>query len=69
MHDTAWSSNVNPIGNLTEGDNPFGLNGIGAMLFREKTSDGPIVLFADASDVDRGAVFPGPGPFAARVPF
>jgi thiol-activated cytolysin len=40
-HDTAWSSNVNPIGNLAEGNNPFGLNGIGAMVFREKTSDGP----------------------------
>lgn len=39
--DTTWSANVLPISNLAQGDNPFGLNGIGAMLFREKTSDGP----------------------------
>jgi len=40
--DGTWSGNdPQPIANLAEGDNPFGLNGIGAMLFREKTSDGP----------------------------
>lgn len=37
--DTSWSSNVNPIGNLAQGYNPFALNGIGAMLFRQQTSD------------------------------
>jgi len=40
-HDTAWSTNVNPIGNLAEGENPFALNGIGAMVFRYKDPDGP----------------------------
>ncbi|MEZ5198221.1 MAG: thiol-activated cytolysin family protein [Bacteroidales bacterium] len=37
--DTSWSSNVNPVGNLAQGYNPFALNGIGALIFREKTSD------------------------------
>jgi len=40
-HDTAWSANVNQIGDLAEGENPFALNGIGAMIFRYKSSDGP----------------------------
>jgi thiol-activated cytolysin len=41
-HDTAWSGNdPQPISDLAEGDNPFGLNGIGALVFREKTAEGP----------------------------
>jgi thiol-activated cytolysin len=41
-HDTAWSGNdPQPISNLAEGNNPFGLNGIGAIVFREKTNEGP----------------------------
>lgn len=36
--DTSWSSNVNPIGNLAQGFNPFALNGIGALVFRQNTS-------------------------------
>jgi len=39
--DSTWSSQVQPISNLALGDNPFGLNGIGAMLFRYKDPDGP----------------------------
>ena len=37
--DGTWSSNVNPIGNLAQGYNPFAINGIGALVFRAKTSD------------------------------
>jgi len=37
--DTSWSSNVNPIGQLAQGYNPFALNGIGALVFRQQTSD------------------------------
>lgn len=36
-----WSSQVNPITNLAEGNNPFNLNGIGAMAFNYKNDDGP----------------------------
>ncbi len=39
--DTAWSTQTTPIANLATGENPFGLNGIGAMLFRTKDPDGP----------------------------
>jgi thiol-activated cytolysin len=39
--DGTWSSQVTPIGNLANGVNPFGLNGIGAMLFRYKDPSGP----------------------------
>jgi thiol-activated cytolysin len=41
-HDGSWSGNgALPISNLADGVNPFGLNGIGAMLFRYKDPDGP----------------------------
>ena len=41
-HDSLWSGNdPSPISNLALGENPFGLNGIGAMIFREKTEEGP----------------------------
>lgn len=36
-----YSTQVQPISNMAVGDNPFGLNGIGAMVFRHKDSDGP----------------------------
>jgi thiol-activated cytolysin len=36
-----WSSQINPITNLAEGNNPFNLNGIGAMAFNHKSDDGP----------------------------
>jgi thiol-activated cytolysin len=37
-----WSGNgALPISNLAEGNNPFALNGIGAMLFNYKSPDGP----------------------------
>ncbi len=40
--DGTWSSNPpTPIGELAQGVNPFALNGIGAMVFREKTDLGP----------------------------
>jgi len=34
--DGTWSSNVTPISNLAQGYNPFAINGIGAMVFRQK---------------------------------
>lgn len=41
-HNNEWSGNgALPISNLADGDNPFGLNGIGAMLFRHKSEEGP----------------------------
>ena len=40
--DGTWSSNPpTPVGELAQGYNPFALNGIGAMVFREKTDLGP----------------------------
>lgn len=36
-----WSTQVQPISNMAVGDNPFGLNGIGALVFRHKESSGP----------------------------
>ncbi len=37
----AWSTQTTPISELATGENPFALNGIGAMLFRYKDPDGP----------------------------
>ncbi|HYW96211.1 MAG TPA: thiol-activated cytolysin family protein, partial [Bacteroidales bacterium] len=40
--DHKWSAGeVTPISNLANGVNPFALNGIGAMLFRYKSPEGP----------------------------
>jgi len=39
--DGTWSGQVQPIGNLANGYNPFSLNGIGAMLFNYHDPDGP----------------------------
>lgn len=39
--DGSWSSQVTPIANLATGNNPFSLNGIGAMLFKYLDPDGP----------------------------
>jgi thiol-activated cytolysin len=39
--DDKFSTQVQPISNLAEGNNPFSLNGIGAMLFRYKDPLGP----------------------------
>lgn len=39
--DGSWSSQVTPIANLATGNNPFSLNGIGAMLFRYLDPNGP----------------------------
>ena len=39
--DSTWSTQVHAISELAVGDNPFGLNGIGAMVFRHKDPDGP----------------------------
>ncbi len=36
-----WSSTSRPITDLAEGNNPFNLNGIGAMAFLSKSNDGP----------------------------
>lgn len=36
-----WSEQVTPISSLAVGDNPFGLNGIGAMFFRHRDPNGP----------------------------
>jgi len=45
-----WSSQVTPIANLATGDNPFSLNGIGAMLFRYLDPDGPSERYMFNSD-------------------
>jgi thiol-activated cytolysin len=45
-----WSTQVTPIANLATGDNPFSLNGIGAMLFRFKDPDGPSQRYMFNSD-------------------
>jgi thiol-activated cytolysin len=37
----AWSTQTTPISNLAVGNNPFALNGIGAMMFRYKDPNGP----------------------------
>lgn len=37
----SWSTQTTPISNLATGNNPFSLNGIGAMLFRYLDPDGP----------------------------
>jgi thiol-activated cytolysin len=39
--DGTWSTQVQPISNLADGYNPFGLNGIGAMLFNYHDPMGP----------------------------
>ena len=39
--DGSWSSQTTPISQLATGNNPFALNGIGAMLFRYLDPDGP----------------------------
>jgi thiol-activated cytolysin len=37
----AWSTQVTPISNLAVGNNPFAINGIGALLFRYVDPNGP----------------------------
>lgn len=39
--DGSWSTQITPISELAVGENPFAINGIGAMFFRYKDSDGP----------------------------
>lgn len=39
--DGAWSTQITPISELAVGENPFALNGIGAMMFRYKDPNGP----------------------------
>lgn len=39
--DGSWSSQVEYVSNLANGNNPFSLNGIGAMAFRHLDPDGP----------------------------
>jgi thiol-activated cytolysin len=39
--DGSWSTQTTPISNLAVGENPFALNGIGAMMFRYKDPNGP----------------------------
>lgn len=36
-----WSTQITPISALATGDNPFAINGIGALFFRYKDPDGP----------------------------
>ena len=48
--DGSWSSQTTPISNLATGANPFGLNGIGALLFRSKDPDGPSTRYAVNKD-------------------
>ena len=50
-----WSSGVNPITNLAEGNNPFNLNGIGAMAFLSKSQDGPSARIMFNKDGDKYA--------------
>jgi thiol-activated cytolysin len=51
----AFSSNVNPIANLAEGNNPFALNGIGAMAFLSRSNDGPSSRIMFNKDGDKYA--------------
>ncbi|WP_053404843.1 thiol-activated cytolysin family protein [Persicobacter sp. CCB-QB2] len=49
--DGRWSSNgAQPISKLADGFNPFSLNGIGAMAFRFKSSEGPANRYMINSD-------------------
>jgi thiol-activated cytolysin len=50
-----WSSSANPITNLAEGNNPFNLNGIGAMAFLSKSSNGPSSRIIFNKDGDKYA--------------
>jgi thiol-activated cytolysin len=40
--DGSWSTQITPISNLAEGNNPFSINGIGAMFFRHRDPNGPL---------------------------
>ncbi len=40
--DGSWSTQITPISNLAEGNNPFAINGIGAMFFRHRDPNGPL---------------------------
>ncbi len=53
-----WSANgALPISNLALGDNPFGLNGIGAMLFRNKTEEGPATRYMINKDGTKYSIY------------
>lgn len=57
-HDGTWSGNdPQPISNLANGVNPFGLNGIGAMLFRYKDPDGPSNRYMINKDGDQFVLY------------
>ncbi len=55
--DSTWSSQVQPIGNLADGVNPFALNGIGAMLFRHKDPDGPSSRYMINKDGTKHSIY------------
>jgi thiol-activated cytolysin len=40
--DGSWSTQITPISNLAVGNNPFAINGIGALLFRHRDPNGPL---------------------------
>jgi len=48
--DGTWSGQVQPIGNLANGYNPFALNGIGALVFHYHDSNGPSSRYAVNKD-------------------
>jgi thiol-activated cytolysin len=50
-----WSTSKNSITNLAEGNNPFNLNGIGAMAFLSKSNDGPSSRIMFNKDGDKYA--------------
>ncbi len=64
--DGSWSTQVQPISNLATGDNPFGLNGIGAIVFRSKDPDGPSSRYMINKDGDQYSRYTNnPNSFAA----
>jgi thiol-activated cytolysin len=50
-----WSTQTQPITNMGEGNNPFSLNGIGAMAFLSKSQDGPSSRIVMNKDGDKYA--------------
>ena len=55
--DSTWAGPGNPISDLALGDNPFGLNGIGAMLFLYSDPTGPSSRYMINKDGTSFAVY------------
>ncbi len=55
--DGAWSTQVQPISNIAVGNNPFGLNGIGALAFNHLDADGSSSRWVFNKDGDQFALY------------